>query len=107
MQTQTVKIVVTGPFNAGKTELIRSVSEIEVVNTEKKVTSESEKVKNSNHAHPKPIGLQKELILATSNENDIVLDPAAGTFSVMNAAIATNRRFIGCDISYGELYGIN
>ncbi|OHD53579.1 MAG: modification methylase [Spirochaetes bacterium GWF1_51_8] len=67
----------------------------------------SEKVKNSNHAHPKPIGLQKELILATSNENDIVLDPAAGTFSVMNAAIATNRRFIGCDISYGELYGIN
>ncbi|MBA3073607.1 MAG: GTP-binding protein [Anaerolineae bacterium] len=47
MQTQTVKIVVTGPFNAGKTELIRSVSEIEVVNTEKKVTSESEKVKNS------------------------------------------------------------
>jgi uncharacterized protein len=47
MQTQTVKIVVTGPFNAGKTELIRSVSEIEVVDTEKKVTSESEKVKNS------------------------------------------------------------
>ena len=47
MQTQTVKIVVTGPFNAGKTELIRSVSEIEVVSTEKKVTSESEKIKNS------------------------------------------------------------
>jgi site-specific DNA-methyltransferase (adenine-specific) len=67
----------------------------------------SEKVKNINHAHPKPIGLQKELILATSNENDIILDPAAGTFSVMKAAIETNRRFIGCDISYGELYGIN
>ncbi len=47
MQTQTVKIVVTGPFNAGKTELIRSVSEIEVVNTEKKVTTESEKIKSS------------------------------------------------------------
>jgi uncharacterized protein len=45
MQTQTLKIVVTGPFNAGKTELIRSVSEIDVVNTEKKVTSEVEKVK--------------------------------------------------------------
>ena len=38
MQTQTVKIVVTGPFNAGKTELIRSVSEIDVVSTEKKVS---------------------------------------------------------------------
>ena len=47
MQTQTVKIVVTGPFNAGKTELIRSVSEIEVVSTEKKVSNESEMIKNT------------------------------------------------------------
>ncbi|MHC1740454.1 MAG: ATP/GTP-binding protein [Anaerolineaceae bacterium] len=47
MQTQTVKIVVTGPFNSGKTELIRSVSEIDVVSTEKKVTSDFEKVKES------------------------------------------------------------
>jgi uncharacterized protein len=47
MQTQTVKIVVTGPFNSGKTELIRSVSEIDVVSTEKKVTSEREMVKES------------------------------------------------------------
>lgn len=47
MQTQTVKIVVTGPFNSGKTELIRSVSEIDVVSTEKKVTSEGERVKES------------------------------------------------------------
>jgi len=47
MQTQTVTIVVTGPFNSGKTELIRSVSEIDVVSTEKKVTSEAERVKES------------------------------------------------------------
>ncbi|MCX6054355.1 MAG: ATP/GTP-binding protein [Chloroflexi bacterium] len=47
MQTQTVKIVVTGPFNAGKTELIRSISEINVVSTEKKITAEAEKVKSS------------------------------------------------------------
>ncbi len=47
MQTQTVKIVVTGPFNAGKTEMIRSISEIDVVDTERKVTGESEKVKSS------------------------------------------------------------
>jgi small GTP-binding protein len=45
MQTQTVKIVVTGPFNSGKTALIRSVSEIDVVSTEKKITGEAEKVK--------------------------------------------------------------
>jgi len=47
MQTQTVKIVVTGPFNSGKTELIRSVSEIDVVSTEKKITSDIEKIKES------------------------------------------------------------
>jgi small GTP-binding protein len=40
---QTVKMVVTGPFNAGKTEFIRSVSEIDVVSTERKITSPSEK----------------------------------------------------------------
>lgn len=44
---QTVKIVVTGPFNAGKTEFIRSVSEIDVVSTERKITAEAEKIKES------------------------------------------------------------
>jgi small GTP-binding protein len=44
---QTVKMVVTGPFNAGKTEFIKSVSEIDVVSTERKITSESEKIKET------------------------------------------------------------
>src|SRR5512136_392631 len=41
---QTVKMVVTGPFSAGKTEFIRSVSEIDVVSTERKISSASEKL---------------------------------------------------------------
>jgi hypothetical protein len=44
---QTVKMVVTGPFNAGKTEFIRSVSEIDVVSTERKISSDAERVKNT------------------------------------------------------------
>ncbi len=44
---QTVKIVVTGPFNSGKTELIRSISEIDVVSTERRISSEMEKVKET------------------------------------------------------------
>jgi len=44
---QTVKIVVTGPFSSGKTEFIRSVSEIDVVSTERKITAEAEKIKSS------------------------------------------------------------
>jgi small GTP-binding protein len=43
---QTVKMVVTGPFSAGKTEFIRSISEINVVSTERKITSDAERVKN-------------------------------------------------------------
>jgi len=40
---QTVKMVVTGPFSSGKTEFIRSISEIEVVSTEREVTTDAEK----------------------------------------------------------------
>lgn len=44
---QTVKMVVTGPFSSGKTEFIRSVSEIDVVSTERKITAEAEKIKGT------------------------------------------------------------
>lgn len=43
---QTVKIVVTGPFSAGKTEFIQSISEIDVVATEKKISRSEERVKD-------------------------------------------------------------
>jgi uncharacterized protein len=42
---QTVKIVVTGPFNAGKTEFISAVSEIAVVSTERKITDATSSIK--------------------------------------------------------------
>ncbi len=44
---QTVKMVVTGPFNSGKTQFIQSVSEIDVVSTERRISSEAERVKES------------------------------------------------------------
>ena len=43
---QTVKMVVTGPFSAGKTQFIRSISEIDVVATERKISSDSERIKD-------------------------------------------------------------
>jgi hypothetical protein len=42
---QTVKMVITGPFSAGKTQFIQSVSEIDVVSTERKISSDAERVK--------------------------------------------------------------
>jgi small GTP-binding protein len=44
---QAVKMVVTGPFSSGKTQFIQSVSEIDVVSTERKITSEAERIKDS------------------------------------------------------------
>jgi hypothetical protein len=44
---QTVKMVVTGPFNAGKTQFIQSVSEIDVVSTERKISTEAERIKET------------------------------------------------------------
>ncbi len=56
-----------------------------------------EKVEKT-HAHNKPIGLQKALIEAVTNENDVVIDPAAGSYSVLEACKISNRDFLGCDI---------
>jgi small GTP-binding protein len=42
---QTVKMVVTGPFSAGKTEFIQAISEIDVVSTERKITDQTARVK--------------------------------------------------------------
>jgi len=57
-----------------------------------------EAVKRNGHAHNKPVALQGELIAAVSNPGDIVIDPAAGSFSVMEACYRHGRHFLGCDI---------
>mgnify|MGYP001070291086 CR=1 FL=1 len=42
---QTVKMVITGAVNSGKTQFIRTISEIEVVSTERKTTDDAHLVK--------------------------------------------------------------
>ena len=55
------------------------------------------------HPHSKPVELQRRLIAATTNPGDVVLDPASGGFSVLEACKQLgDRNFIGCDIAYGE-----
>lgn len=43
VMTQQVKMVITGPFSAGKTEFISSISEIDVVGTEREISSDAER----------------------------------------------------------------
>lgn len=51
------------------------------------------------HPHAKPVNLQGELIAAVSHKGDFVIDPAAGSFSVLEAAKSKGRIFLGCDIN--------
>lgn len=53
----------------------------------------------SNIVHPKPVALQQALIEATTAPNDPVLDPAAGSFSVLKACQLAGRTFVGCDVN--------
>lgn len=59
-----------------------------------------EEIPNGNNGvHPKPVGLQAELIEAVSNVGDLVLDPAAGSYSVLEACQLKGRNFVGCDLN--------
>jgi site-specific DNA-methyltransferase (adenine-specific) len=60
-----------------------------------------EKIENGdrNHTHAKPVELQAQLIKAVTDKEDIVVDPAAGGYSVLKSCKKTGRNFLGCDIS--------
>ena len=60
-----------------------------------------EKVSKS-HPHSKPIGLQERLIRAVTQPGELVVDPAAGGYSVLEACVRCERNFCGCDIEFGE-----
>lgn len=57
------------------------------------------------YAHAKPVILQAALIEAVTDPEDVVLDPAAGSYSVLEAAHWVGRNFIGCDIVGTEAEG--
>lgn len=61
----------------------------------------SEKIEHPRmgHPHKKPIGLIKALVESVTKEGDLILDPCAGSFSVLDVCKFTDRDFIGCDIN--------
>ena len=48
----------------------------------------------------KPMALLERIILASSNEGDVVLDPFCGCGTTVDAAQKLHRRWIGIDITY-------
>ena len=55
------------------------------------------------HPHQKPRELIKALILATTNEKDLIVDPCAGSFVVLEVCQELNRKFLGCDLTFKEI----
>lgn len=50
------------------------------------------------HPTQKPLALLERIILASSNDGDIVLDPFSGSSTTGVASIRTQRRFVGCEL---------
>jgi len=55
------------------------------------------------HPHQKPKELLKALIEATTNEGELIVDPCAGSFVVLEICQELNRKFLGCDLTFKEL----
>ena len=62
------------------------------------LTKPSEK-KQGKHPTQKPLEILERIILASTNENDLILDPFCGSSTTGIAANKLNRRYIGIDNS--------
>ena len=62
------------------------------------LTKPSEK-KNGKHPTQKPLEILERIILASTNENDLILDPFCGSSTTGIAATKLNRKYIGIDNS--------
>ncbi|MCW5212033.1 site-specific DNA-methyltransferase [Desulfobulbus sp. TB] len=52
------------------------------------------------HPTQKPEELLRKLVLASSNENDLVLDPFSGSGTTLVVAEQLGRQWLGCDLSH-------
>ena len=57
-------------------------------------------VEKTPHPTQKPEELLRKLILASSNEHDLVLDPFSGAGTTLVVSEQLDRRWSGCDLSH-------
>ena len=55
------------------------------------------------HPHQKPRELIKALITATTNPGDLIIDPCAGSFIVLEVCQELNRNYFGVDLTYEKM----
>ena len=83
-------------FNDGKQ--MRSDWYFPLCRGEERLTEDGKKV----HSTQKPLALLERIVLASSQEGDLILDPFAGTGTTAHAAMKHRRRF--CMIEVDEHY---
>lgn len=89
-QSEYLLILQKYPIKAKGTWKLHNIRDI----WSEKIPSEELKL----HPHRKPKGLQKALIESCTNEGDLVLDPASGSFSVLECCKVLKRDFIGTNL---------
>jgi site-specific DNA-methyltransferase (adenine-specific) len=66
-------------------------------------TPKPEEKKYGKHPTQKPIALLKRIVLASTSQSDVVLDPFTGSSTTGLAAITQGRKFIGIDLERSYL----
>lgn len=56
------------------------------------------KPERTRHPHAKPVPVMQAIIESCTNPGDVVVDPCAGGYGVLDACRASGRVFIGCDL---------
>lgn len=56
------------------------------------------KPERSRHPHAKPVPLLQAMVECVTEPGDLVVDPCAGGYGMLDACRATGRTFIGCDL---------
>jgi len=55
--------------------------------------------RHGKHPTQKPVALLERILLASTNEGDVVLDPFAGSGTTLLAALRLRRNAVGCELS--------
>lgn len=61
-------------------------------------TPKREEKKHGKHPTQKPLDLLRRVVLASTNKNDIILDPFTGSSTTGIAAVVNGRKFVGIDL---------
>ena len=89
-QSEYLLIIQKKPIKAKNTWKIHNIRDV----WQEKIGKEILKI----HPHSKPKGLQSILIESCTAKGELVLDPAAGSFSVFECCRILGRDFIGADL---------